>query len=210
MSRAGPRGRRARQLDVRTGVPSGCPASASTSAPDADPKGTFSIDCAVADDNGGDGTFEMLKSIHETHVDTVLPPKEEDFLIIDHEVRSLSDTIPSVPTPSSSQKSSLSAHPLDRRPQFDLATAQSLLESFTSLSSHFSCVSIPQGATVQGLASTRPFLLLAILASAAGSKTLQGHGLYDAEFRKVLGLKYVAGGERSLELLQGLLVYCSW
>jgi len=53
-------------------------------------------------------------------------------------------------------------------------------------------------------------VLLAILASASGCRTVQGHGLYDEEFRKVLGLKYVAGGERCLEMLQGLLVYCAW
>jgi hypothetical protein len=60
------------------------------------------------------------------------------------------------------------------------------------------------------MAQTRPFVLLAILAATSGLQSLYGHNLYDEEFRKILALKFVAGGERSLELLQGLLIYCAW
>lgn len=62
------------------------------------------------------------------------------------------------------------------------------------------------------LARDRPFVLLALLAAASGSRTaLRGGGsLYDEEFRKILGLKFVAGGERSVELLVGLLIYSAW
>lgn len=75
---------------------------------------------------------------------------------------------------------------------------------------HLPCIALAEDATVPQLAAKKPFLLLAILAAASGSRTLQGHSLYDAEFRKVLGLKFVAGGERTLELLQGLVIYCAW
>ncbi|KAM0511033.1 hypothetical protein ACHAPE_010294 [Trichoderma viride] len=75
---------------------------------------------------------------------------------------------------------------------------------------HFPCINILPEDTVLTLAASRPFVLLAILAAASGSRTLQGHSLYDEEFRKVLGLKFVAGGERSIELLQGTLIYCAW
>ncbi|KAH8168839.1 Zn(2)-C6 fungal-type DNA-binding domain protein [Sarocladium implicatum] len=214
VSRAAPRIRRARQSEPRVGVPSAaCPASSvSASAPNVlSPQGTFSIDLPIVDDAEDESTLDVLSSIHETHVDSFLPSEDEDPFMPGQEPGSRSDSVPAVLTPCSSQKSSTSSSQLlNRQPQFDLASAQSLLDSFKSLVSHFPCVSIPKDATVQSLASTRPFLLLAILASAAGSKTLQGHRLYDAEFRKVLGLKYVAGGERTLELLQGLLVYCSW
>ncbi|GJC82840.1 hypothetical protein ColLi_05678 [Colletotrichum liriopes] len=37
-----------------------------------------------------------------------------------------------------------------------------------------------------------------------------GHTLYDEEFRKILGLKFVVGSERTMELLQGLLIYTAW
>lgn len=115
------------------------------------------------------------------------------------------------PTPASSETTKTqSIEDLDGKPQFNLKSAESLLHSFRSMIAQLPCVLVPQTATVPMLAATKPFLLLGILAAASGSKTLQGHSLYDAEFRKVLGLKFVAGGERSLDLLQGLLVYCIW
>lgn len=75
---------------------------------------------------------------------------------------------------------------------------------------YFPCITLGADETVKSLARERPFVLLAILACTSGNHSLQGHRLYDEEFRKVLGLKVVAGGERSLELLQGLLIYCAW
>lgn len=108
------------------------------------------------------------------------------------------------------------------RPQFNLDSAEKLLAEFESrMLLHFPAVAPSslktnddeakeQEFSVPRLAQAKPFVLLAILAAASGSRTLQGHSLYDDEFRKVLGLKFVAGGERSLELLQGLVVYTAW
>lgn len=97
------------------------------------------------------------------------------------------------------------------QPQFNLDSAGKLLETFRGLMlNHFHCVVVREEDTVAGMAKERPFVLLAVLAAASGSRTLQGHSLYDEEFRKVLGLKFVAGGERTLELLQGLVVYIAW
>ena len=75
---------------------------------------------------------------------------------------------------------------------------------------HFPCIILDANETVASVARDRPFVLLAILATVSGNQTLQGRSLYDDEFRKVLALKAVAGGERSLELAQGLLIYCAW
>ncbi|KAK4447489.1 hypothetical protein QBC34DRAFT_409524 [Podospora aff. communis PSN243] len=75
---------------------------------------------------------------------------------------------------------------------------------------NFPCVVLPPESTVSDLARERPFVLLAVLAVASSTRTLQGHSLYDEEFRKILGLKFVAGGERSVELLEGLVVYVAW
>jgi hypothetical protein len=101
------------------------------------------------------------------------------------------------------------------RPQFNLDSAAKLLSHFEhGMLVHFPCIVLQskggEEISIACLAQSRPFVLLAILAAASGSRTLQGHSLYDEEFRKILGLKFVAGGERSLELLMGLVVYTSW
>ena len=141
-------------------------------------------------------------------MDSILPPTEEDM---GFEHRSdFASMLPTPTPPPSLSTKAYSIEGLDGKPQFNLSSAESLLKTFHSMIPRLPCVSIPQDVTIPMLAATKPFLLLAILASASGSKTLQGHSLYDAEFRKVLSLKFVAGGERSLELLQGLLVYCIW
>jgi len=97
------------------------------------------------------------------------------------------------------------------QPQFNADSAGKLLERFrTVMMSHFHCVELGETETVASMAKERPFVLLAVLAAASGSRTLQGHSLYDEEFRKILGLKFVAGGERTMELLQGLVIYIAW
>ncbi|KAK1837129.1 hypothetical protein QBC39DRAFT_295021 [Podospora conica] len=100
------------------------------------------------------------------------------------------------------------------RPQFNLDSAAGLLAMFRGVMlAHFPCVVLEDGEGVGGvteLARERPFVLLAVLAAASSSRSLQGHSLYDEEFRKILGFKFVAGGERSLELLQGLVIYVAW
>ncbi|KAK4196179.1 hypothetical protein QBC40DRAFT_287771 [Triangularia verruculosa] len=109
------------------------------------------------------------------------------------------------------QKSRMVAS-LGLQPQFNADSAAQLLATFTGVMlNHFHCLVIdPEKDSVASLAKERPFVLLAVLAAASGSRTLQGHSLYDEEFRKVLGLKFVAAGERTLELLQGLVVYVAW
>lgn len=106
--------------------------------------------------------------------------------------------------------SSISLTSLGIQPQFNLGSAQKLLDGFGDMLAFCPMVILPEGANVKSMASQSPFLLLAILAAASCSSNLQGFNLYDDEFRKVLGLKFVTSGERSLELLQGLLVYNAW
>jgi hypothetical protein len=182
--------------------------SSSTSSKEAASSSTFSIDFALTAEPELEDTFDILRSMHEPHIDSLLPSIEDD-VGFGHGLE-FPDKLPSpAPTPASSTRE-YSITDLDGKPQFSLASAESLLEHFRSMLTYLPCVEIPRDTTVQSLASAKPFLLLAILTSASASKTLQGHNLYDAEFRKVLGLKFVAAGERTLELLQGLLVYCIW
>ncbi|KAL2203067.1 hypothetical protein CC79DRAFT_1197623 [Sarocladium strictum] len=97
-----------------------------------------------------------------------------------------------------------------RQPLFDVASAETLLNSFRSTVSYLPFIKLPSDVTVAHLNFTKPFVLLAILTVASGAKMVQKHALYEDEFRKALSLKYVAGGEKNLELLQGVLIYCAW
>ena len=175
-------------------------------------------------------SFDLLASQHESFIDTLLPemPSEDEEPydgLADGRSLAGSGSASSLPlgasaayTPPSPVSSKLKANGsrtaasvLGLQPQFNMDSAAKLLKSFTGLMlENFPCVSIPESATVACLSKDRPFVLLAILAAASSSSSLQGHSLYDEEFRKILGLKFVAGGERSLELLMGLVIYVAW
>lgn len=183
----------------------GCSIQDSLQPPPPAGPSTFSIDFAIPSQPEVDNNFDTLKEVHESAMGTLFPP-EPNFDSF------LGEGLPveGFPTPPTSSSQSHSIQELHAKPQFNLVSAESLLKSFRSMIPHFPCILLPADASVQHLAATQPFVLLAILSAASGSRTLQGHSLYDEEFRKVLGLKFVAGGERSIELLQGLLIYCAW
>ena len=101
--------------------------------------------------------------------------------------------------------------PLAIKPQFNLDLAERLLDTFRKdMLPNCPIIVLSDDCDVRSLSQDMPFVLLAILAVASSSSSLQGHNLYDEEFRKVLSLKFVAASERSLEMLQGILIYCAW
>lgn len=150
-----------------------------------------------------DENFETLRETHDAVIGKLFPEDDE-------EMSPFPDSVLSFQTPTSSSTQSHSIHDLHTKPSFNVASAESLLRFFHSMLKYLPFITLPEDTAIRQLAATKPFVLLAILSSTSGSKTLQGHTLYDEEFRKVLGLKFVAGGERSLELLQGILIYCAW
>ncbi|KPM45111.1 hypothetical protein AK830_g1500 [Neonectria ditissima] len=173
------------------------------------PSKTFTIDFDVPSLHDADESFDSLRDSHAQLIEAIFPPEPDS----DAATFASSPANPGFggggfPTPPSSHSHSIQS--LHAKPQFNVDSAASLLASFRGMLVHFPCVALRPDETVASLAASRPFVLLAILAAASGSRTLQGHTLYDEEFRKVLGLKFVAGGERSLELLQGMLIYCAW
>lgn len=150
--------------------------------------------------------YDSLREAHEQYIDDLLPKDSAEHCPY---AGSLLHSTSSAATPSSSN----SMRPISSfagQPQFNIESATQLLEAFRKMQPYFPLISLPEDADVASLAKDRPFELLAILASATGSKSLQGHSLYDEEFRKILALKFVAGGERTLDLLLGLLIYCAW
>ncbi|OAA45053.1 hypothetical protein NOR_03807 [Metarhizium rileyi] len=167
------------------------------------PSSTFSIDFSVSTEAEVDDDFETLRNVHDMAIDRLFPQDADDM-------SPLPDSVRSHQTTTSSSTRSHSIHDLHTKLSFNVASAESLLKAFRPMLKYFPFITLPEDTLVRQMAAEKPFVLLAILSSTSGSKTLQGHTLYDDEFRKVLGLKFVAGGERTLELLQGLLIYCAW
>lgn len=93
--------------------------------------------------------------------------------------------------------------------KIDLKQAEVLLSAFRHKAPLFPFVIIPEKATVSSLSRNSPFLLLAILTVASGMDTPLSHQL-DHEFRYILSSKVVVEGQKSLDFLQGLLLYIAW
>ncbi|XWW95780.1 hypothetical protein V2A60_003747 [Cordyceps javanica] len=174
----------------------------SVSEPPSGQPTTFSIDTFVPAKPRGIDEYESLREIHAQSFDDVF---DDDSAAPETLNPSLSTASPSV-----TSSTSRAAHDIWRRPQFNTASAQELLKKFTCISRSLPFLRLASDCTLPRLAATQPFVLLAILTVTSGSGSVQKHSLYDDEFRKILGLKYVCGGDGSLELLRGLLIYCAW
>ncbi|KAI9055633.1 hypothetical protein LZ554_000577 [Drepanopeziza brunnea f. sp. 'monogermtubi'] len=90
-----------------------------------------------------------------------------------------------------------------------LKQAEELLLKFREKASFFPFVQIPLEATIPSLSRTSPFLLLAVLTAASLDDPLLHHQM-NHEFRRVLGSQVLRQGKKSLDFLQGLLVYIAW
>ncbi|KAL7941265.1 hypothetical protein V8C42DRAFT_335242 [Trichoderma barbatum] len=174
------------------------------SQPGAGPSKSFTIDFSIPLKVEVDDSFQSLRDAHADFFDNLISPSTGSGL---SELNTTMHSVDSTPTSSTDANPTPNLH---AKPSFNLASAESLLTSFRSMLCHFPCLLLPPDVSVSLLASTQPFVLLAILAAASGSRTIQGNSLYDEEFRKILGLKFVSCGERTVEILQGILIYCAW
>ena len=84
-----------------------------------------------------------------------------------------------------------------------------LLSIFRSMSIYFPFVLIPAEASIESLSEDKPFLFLAMM-TAASSEDKPLQELLDRELRTTLSTKVILEGEKSIDLLQGLLVYLAW
>ncbi|KAF2999510.1 hypothetical protein E8E14_000962 [Neopestalotiopsis sp. 37M] len=173
-----------------------------------------------ADEEPSD-SLDDLRQRHERFIDDLIPSSSDEEGEDDPAAVMLSSPsaggpvfdFASMPTPAASTVSSGATRPmvnLGIKPQFNLDSAEKLLQMFRAMLPSCPCVLLDEDSDVRTMAHDSPFVLLAILAATSCTTSLQGHSLYDEEFRKVLGLKFVTGGERTLDLLQGILVYCAW
>jgi hypothetical protein len=97
---------------------------------------------------------------------------------------------------------------IERR-KVTLDEAESLLSSFCQQASYFPFVQIPADSTVPSLSRTSPFLLLAILTTASMRDPPLYHQM-DHEFKRILSTKVIVEGRKSLDFIQGILVYVAW
>ena len=172
--------------------------------PSTQPTATFSINYTVPGKPDLNDNLQTLREMHEQAIDGVL----EDEDVFGGSLSMSQSLSPRGPSSLATQ-----SHPISdiwRQPLFDMASAESLLNTFKSMVHYLPFMVFSDDYNVSHLAATKPFTLLSILTVASGSQMVQKHALYDDEFRKALGLKYVSGGEKSLELLQGVLIYCAW
>lgn len=170
--------------------------------------GTFSIDFAVRGINYDDSDVIALCNSHAFLLGNVF--SEHRQVEPDLWTWPTFNASPTTTPVASSAAHHRSIQSLYTQPTFNMVSAQSLLETFRSMLAYCPFITLPTEATVSQLSVTKPFVLLAILASASGARNLPGHSLYDEEFRKILALKVVVSGEQTIELLQGLLIYCIW
>jgi hypothetical protein len=91
-----------------------------------------------------------------------------------------------------------------------LDEAEDLLIIYRLISrSYFPYVLLPENTSVSQLRSDRPFLLQAIL-TVASWKNRARQLVFEEELLKDLGVRFFAKGEKTLAILQGLLVYLAW
>lgn len=87
--------------------------------------------------------------------------------------------------------------------------AEESVQYFRSRASNSPFVIISPDASINYLRRQKPFLLLTVLAMAT-LDNLKLQKLLDQEIRNTLGHRVFMSGEKSLDLLQGLLVYLTW
>ncbi|KAF3070017.1 hypothetical protein CFAM422_006765 [Trichoderma lentiforme] len=163
--------------------PGVCGNTAETGQSPAGQPSTFSIDYLVPIRSHVEDDFETLRELHNSALDTVLDTDEPiDFLPTPSQSASQSS--------SSTQSQSRSVFESWRKPQFNMASAESLLRNFSSMLEYIPFIVLPADSTVTQVAATKPFILLAILTVSSRSRPVQKHSLYDEEFLRVLGLKY--------------------
>ncbi|KAF7901483.1 hypothetical protein EAF00_003704 [Botryotinia globosa] len=155
-----------------------------------------------ADNPSKDGEFSLdlpTTECHDSVKDTEILRNHHERVFKQDQSRSPTPLKDALPVPSkyiSSRKLTLSQ-------------ATYLLDSYIPKLPFFPFVTLPANPTIRTLSQQCPFLLLAILTTAATPHPYLHHQL-DQEFRRVLSLKLIVESQKSLDYLLGLLVYIAW
>ncbi|TPR02469.1 Major Facilitator Superfamily protein [Aspergillus niger] len=95
------------------------------------------------------------------------------------------------------------------RMNLNMNEAEELLLQFRQQRAYFPFIEVPEVTTAAAMAASQPFLLLAILTVSLTRKPLLQKRL-DERFRRVLSERIIFYGEKSMDYVQGLLVYMAW
>lgn len=90
-----------------------------------------------------------------------------------------------------------------------LQEADELLSLFKQRHAYFPFITVPKALQSHEMARTTPFLLLAIL-TVCSTRRPRLHRRTEERFRRILSEKVIVQGQKSLEYVQGLLVYLAW
>jgi hypothetical protein len=92
-----------------------------------------------------------------------------------------------------------------------LAQATQLLHSYnTGLVNYFPTVQFPPEATIEELRTTKPTLFLAAIAAASGKEGSRLYSILNTEVLSAYAHRTVIQGEKSLELVQALIITSVW
>jgi hypothetical protein len=89
-----------------------------------------------------------------------------------------------------------------------LAHMQTLLETYRHMVDFFPFVTLPKDCSCQDLSQHRPLLMFAVL-TVASHESAQLQQTLSREFRKTIMVQILTG-KKSLDLLQGLLIFLAW
>lgn len=92
-----------------------------------------------------------------------------------------------------------------------MATARQLFESYRKhLFPHYPVVHIPESTTADELRQVKPTLFLAIIAAAAGAENPELSAMLDQEVLHTYARKSLVHSEKSLEMVQALIISAVW
>lgn len=97
------------------------------------------------------------------------------------------------------------------RGMISMATARQLFEAYrTQLFPHYPMVAIPDSITADVMRRSKPALFLAIIAAAAGKDNSELSAVLDKEVLQAYATRSLVQSEKSLELVQALLISAVW
>ncbi|KAL2825081.1 hypothetical protein BDW59DRAFT_172572 [Aspergillus cavernicola] len=146
-------------------------------------------------------TGRQFKGFQKDRKIAALESKINELMVDDHSIGTRSK---------SSVDSDAAFEDIIGRNFLDIETAERYLGTFkTKLTPHFPFVVVPPDVSIKQLRQEKPFLCLAVLASAS-YENMPLQRTLGAEFKKVVASRMIIGGEISFDLLQGLLVFLTW